>query len=284
MEPPLLVTHTDMDGSCCAICFREIYGAVAQVLHVDYARVDVVFEELLAHPRDGLVVVADISSNTKSLNEEVFARLGPERVRFFDHHRGNDYFNDWPGSKHDLNRCGGLILAEVLGCPDHCINFAEIVDCYDRWQVDSPNFELAQDFNLLHKFIGQDRFITRGAEVLPTREEDELIEILKERQRKTAECWIAVAQLYQDAEGRSFLFLVDAEPAIAHLVLRAKPEVGYAVVWNPLWQSLSFYSDLSGPDVCATAKRMGGGGHTHAAGCTLRAARVDAVVTALLAQ
>lgn len=281
-SPPLLITHTDMDGSCCAICFREIYGAVAQVIFADYDNIDAVLKELITHPRDGLVVVADISSNTRALNEEVFTRGGPDGVRFFDHHRDREYLNTWFGCKHDPNRCGGLILAEALGCPDHCINFAEIVDCCDRWQAGSPNFELAQDLNLLHKFVGQDRFIARGAEALPSREEDEVIEILKEQRLKQAESWIAVTRFYTDAAGYRFLFLVDADPPIVHLVLEARSEIDYVVVWSPLRQSLSFYSGPKGPDICGLAKQRGGGGHTHAAGCTIRPEQVEAVVTALL--
>ena len=281
LSHPLLITHTDMDGSCCAICFREVFPD-SSVLYTDYDRINAVLQSILDEGHDGLVVVADILGR-RDLMTELFATRGPLKLRFFDHHKEGEYLNSWPGSKHDIQRCGGLILAQELGCPQHCIDFAEVVDCYDRWVKDDSNFELAQDLNLLHKFIGQNRFVARGADLMLSREEDDLLEILKERDQKDIDQWTKHAQTFLDGDGNCFLFLVGVTNVVAHAVLIGHPaKAAYAVIWNSRFNTVTLCSTDEGPDVQVLAKRLGGGGHRNAAGFPVSPTKVAAVARALL--
>lgn len=282
MAEPLLITHTDMDGSCCAICFIELYPS-ALVLYTDYDKIEVVLQTVLDTNPKGLVVVADISGS-RELMEALFARRGSERIRFFDHHKEKEYLNSFVGSRHALDKCAGLILAEELVCPPHCIDFAEVVDCYDRWITTDPNWTLARDLNRLHKFIGQKRFVERGAELLPTREEDDLIEILTERDKLEISQWKEMAHTYLDGEGTCFLFMVGVPGSVVNAVLTSHPCAKYGVVWNAPLDTLTFYSTDQGPDVQQMAKRFGGGGHRNAAGCLLKVEQLTAAVQALLSR
>lgn len=282
MTQPLLITHTDMDGSCCAICFHELYPD-APVIYCDYADIDATLQSVLDHDVPDLVVVADISGNL-DLMTELFARRGAERIRFFDHHKEKEYLNAWPGSKHDINKCGGLLLAEELGCPQHCIDFAEVVDCYDRWVKTDPNWELAQDLNTLHKFIGQKRFVARGAELMLSREEDDLIEVLRERDQKEISRWQERAHAFVDGDGTCFLLLVGVSAQVAHAVLSSHASAKYAIVWNAVFNTVTFYSTDAGPDVQGLATRLGGGGHRNAAGFPVSPSQIAAVAKALLSK
>jgi oligoribonuclease NrnB/cAMP/cGMP phosphodiesterase (DHH superfamily) len=269
----LLITHNDMDGSCCALVFAEMRLPKPQILICDNPEVEEkaksVFEAWEQDPAlYDRVIVADVLPPRKFL--EPWLKHFKGKLTAVDHHQGNDYLNEYVGCAHTVNACAGLIMANRLRDTSEaarkCREFAHVVDAYDRWQEKSEFFCLAGKLDKLHALLGQKAFIRRGPEIEFTDSEQFAITCAERQAWEQVAKLITTTPVLEDSEGRKFLFAVNIFPPVAHPVLMAKPEAEYILVWHQTRGAVSLYGREGGLDVSVLAKQHGGGGHKAAAG------------------
>jgi oligoribonuclease NrnB/cAMP/cGMP phosphodiesterase (DHH superfamily) len=284
MENPLLLTHNDTDGSGCAIMVVSLYPEAPYEFH-DYNSIDDRLNEIIQmgipDECDGLIM-ADIASNDQELTEKAAMSVITDGfpVHFYDHHEGREYFNEMEGCRHDKEACGTLILAEELGVDDDHMAFAKLVDVWDRFLEDDPDFEHAWHSTLLHNFIGQDEFVGRGPELDFDEVDDYIVQRCVAQHDKDVQRAQEGQLRFRDSEGNLFCFVIGITAQVAH-ELYADDDLDYVMSWRPESGTVSLYSKEGKADVSEIAKSRGGGGHVHASGYPTDAAILKKL-TALL--
>lgn len=266
---PLLITDTDLDGSCCAFMVKATYPN-AEVEFEDHDTVESRVEEIVDNGLGNydLLIIADMLPNDESLVRRLHETLPDGAVRIFDHHQDQEYLNELEGCTHDFDRCSGLITAYELEVEDDLLDFAELVDVWDRYLDDHEDFDHAFELNLLHKFIGQKNFVERGPQAEFDEVDEAIVSGMKRKIDSQSKAALENLRKFRDTEGRVFAFAVGFEsPSVAHAVYEKHREVDYVAVWEPHYGSMSMYSRKgTGTDVSKIAKSMGGGGHENASG------------------
>jgi oligoribonuclease NrnB/cAMP/cGMP phosphodiesterase (DHH superfamily) len=214
------------------------------------------------------LIVADMLPNDESLVRRLHEALPDGAVRIFDHHQNQEYLNDLEGCTHDFNRCSGLITAHEMKVDGDLLDFAQLVDVWDRYLDGHEDFDYAFDLNLLHKFIGQQAFVSRGARTVFDEIDEAIISGMRRKIESQSKAALDNLRKFRDQEGRVFAFAVGFEsPAVAHEVYENNRDVDYVAVWEPHYGSMSMYSRKgTGTDVSEIARSMGGGGHENASG------------------
>jgi oligoribonuclease NrnB/cAMP/cGMP phosphodiesterase (DHH superfamily) len=143
----LLVTHSDLDGIASPILASYFDLPFDKVVSYDYG-----FEEdrkLISIIRDSQnIIVADISL-TPAFHDELLA--SGHSVQVFDHHDGTRWIAEKPDCVWDDKRSGAKIFFEEYVLPrvgrykPVVREFVELVDVYDRWDLESPLRPMAED-------------------------------------------------------------------------------------------------------------------------------------------
>lgn len=165
----LLVTHIDLDGAGVLVLesmFHDVLG-FGKVICRDYGfEGDPETVELM--DRYDEIVFADISVPKESADG---MRAKGKVVRFFDHHDSASWLSDDPMSLYDDKRCGTILFWDgyvkplvrrysmMLG------KFMHLVDVYDRWVEDSPDWHDAVSLGflmyspMLHNWNTDDKYM-----------------------------------------------------------------------------------------------------------------------------
>jgi oligoribonuclease NrnB/cAMP/cGMP phosphodiesterase (DHH superfamily) len=245
----------------------------ATVEHHDYNTIDERFKELTTSlPTDhSELICADVLPNDKALVEALLEK-GEEvdyPISIYDHHQDREYLNEWEGCRHDLDACGTLLVAEEFDVPDHFLEFAAVIDLYDRWQDEEEGFDHAFALNDLFSFIGLEKFIDRGPESDFDDAEEYIVSCIEDKRERDTEKALKEPKLYKDEEGRTYVLLIDTPHATANRIMEELvDEIDYQVVWRPAGNSVSLSSPKGGMNVADLAASLGGGGHEHASGYT----------------
>lgn len=284
----LLITDTDMDGSCCAIAVLKAYPD-ADIEYESHKTVDDRVRSLVSGDGEGYkrVLVADMLPSDKELVKRLHAKF-PE-VRIFDHHEAQEYLNDLEGCRHDFEACSGLITTQELGLEEGYLKFAEVVDVWDRFQDKSETFPQAKRLTMLHNFIGQKAFVARGPKPNPQDEfEDRVMDRLEEAEEEQLEQALENLRVFVLPDGLVLAMLAGvnspllfSSPTVAQGIYSSKPEVDMVAVWHPNTGSVSLYSRHGGVDVSEIARHFGGGGHAGAAGFRPRADLIKLIARSL---
>lgn len=149
----LLVTHIDLDGVGCAV-LATLYQDMLGVTKIDMR--DYGFEkdtELMQWYKSfPSVMFADLSMPES--DAEAFSKSVPD-VRYFDHHLSAEWLSHKEGSVYSTEKCGtrlmweGLIKPNLKRYPPSVERFVHLVDTYDCWHEDSPDWHEAVSLNFL---------------------------------------------------------------------------------------------------------------------------------------
>jgi oligoribonuclease NrnB/cAMP/cGMP phosphodiesterase (DHH superfamily) len=146
----LLCSHVDLDGLGSVILQRSYADIIPfdKVITLDYGFEELPETRMLFEEYDEIVIV-DLSCSSS-----FFQEIGNRRKIFiFDHHETSSWLKGYRGSCHDDTRCGTKIFYEEYLLPKlrrvskTTEQFVNLVDTYDRWQIDSPYWEAALSLN-----------------------------------------------------------------------------------------------------------------------------------------
>ncbi|MEK5209223.1 DHHA1 domain-containing protein [Psychrobacillus sp. FSL H8-0510] len=283
------LSHNDLDGlSPIALSLEAFpnveYKAVGN--HEVDKEVIVLLEKM---QEDDLLILTDISPSAKvaeSIEVAVIAKLD---VLMFDHHLSaielNNY--DWAEVAVMANQrfaCGTSLYADFLmkiGVLSHLSmqsleQFVENVRSWDTWDWKREGNVEPQRLNNLFYLIGfsaylelvrhmikQKRFVfTKEFELLLKIEEKRIYHYLRERNRYAQEIKV-------DGKHAAVVLCEQYHSEVGHFIAETRDYLDYVVLINLTKGTLSFRSKDDKLPVVDIAKRFGGGGHPHAAGCAI---------------
>jgi len=260
-----------------------------EVIYVDYNNVDLTIESFIneADSEPRMLIISDIcpkEATLNSLRDEI--EDGVFEAVLLDHHKTTKWISkceeDW--IIHDENKCGTLLVHEwlkglgLMEDMDGSLYFATAVDAYDRWILHSGCRARGEQLNRLVWFLGFERFVEEFSEdwhfetgttmryiegCLVGKEERSVTRAVSDNLQE--------ANIFRDREGRCYALFPSSGyvSQVGNAILEDDDSIEYVVVINATHNKLEFRSRQGGVDVSEIAKRLGGGGHPAAAGCTL---------------
>lgn len=276
-SPTLLLTDSDMDGSCCIMAVQEAFpGATIEVSSHDV--IEDRAKGLLNDPEGyDRVIFADMLPGDEELVRELHSGFDGD-VHAFDHHEHQEYLNELDGCRHDFDACSGLIATQELLGDDHPLHaFAKTVDLWDRMVEDGDGFDDARRLSMLHNFIGQSEFVDRGPIIELDDNEEHILKCLERAEKEQVDHALANMRRFKDSDGNQFVMaiglnnpLMHSSTNVARAIYHADDRVDYVACWHPSAGSrsgaVSLYSRHGGFNCAEVAKSRGGGGHQGAAG------------------
>lgn len=293
-------THSDLDGVGCAVLTKVAFAAEEHWSYTSYVNYHNVNEKLTSFMetyrddgKDRVLLITDICPNEETAAAlDAFQRATSTcKVRLFDHHKTSSWVNQYSWARHDTNQCGTLLYCDWLietGKLSHdtaiaAKEFAELVDVYDRWILDSPRRRESEGVNSLLYFLGFGRFVSLYAYDLKAHQALEYMNIIEQlgQNQETHVKKIVGSQctgsfVREDGDGNKFCIMVAEKDVsqICHEALNKFAELDYSVCVNPVHNKVDLRSREGGADVSVVAKRCGGGGHPAASGFELDARAV----------
>lgn len=280
----VLITHNDLDGVVCAVLFKKVYPDSVYYLE-DYNSVDEQILRVLGHPETGeekpdILYITDITPRSDGLLaalDSYFSFFSNKEIKLFDHHktavqRLEPYAWATTGSV-----CGAQLLYDHFSSvkPFPLAAYYDLVHLtndYDLWKHEFPN---SSTLNSLLGVYGPERFIDRFLEnpsVVPTETERLMLEIEDDKQCAYIKD-AAKTATYCLQDGGPKIAVVCAERCISQLAdyilnTAGPPGIDIVAVINMQKRTVSLRSKHW--DVAAVAKAFGGGGHSRAAGFSLK--------------
>ena len=219
----ILLTHSDLDGLASPVLVEHFGLPFDKVVSFDYGFEEE--QEAVSVLRDSQNIVAADLSLTPALHDELLA--SGHSLQVFDHHDGTKWIAEKPNCVWDDKRSGAKIFFEEYVLPrvgrykPAVREFIELVDRYDRWDLESPLRPMAEDLQrvfvkygnwglddnlarhdrfiaaMVRKFQRQDRFSWNPTELMYIRE-------AKESEEKAYREAMAVLQTRYDNKGRKW--------------------------------------------------------------------------------
>jgi len=272
MRDFILLTHTDLDGTGCAVLARAVLGPAATIRRVENGAIDAELEACLSQrmsdPKQHQVVVTDHGlGEAATTAAAAFAAAGGE-FRLLDHHLSSTPLavHDW--ATIDSARSATGLFFEHLGRPPAWSEFSTLVEDHDLWRhQDARSARLAALLGLLGSERFMERFVARPEVVFSEAES-----LILERDAAWREEFLVkkVAQARVLEIGGERWALVYAEQHQSDLAERMMEtlQVSATAIVNPAKRTVSLRG--RGVDVSAIAERHGGGGHARAAAFSFR--------------
>ena len=256
-----------------------------------------------------IVFIGDISVNRETAEAlDNWRKENHKLVVLRDHHETAEHLNQYPWAKvnevdfNGIKRCGtywmwqwmmNLPDREAVSYFDHYNLFTFMVDSYDTWKWKDDEFGIhANRLNSLYSLMGEEAFtdyIFDVCKVSPEKPEElftekalMLVETDEAMARKTSQrceknMWVSEMLFAHSHSARrikytvGIVFCSDYVSAVSDYCLTQHPELDILMAVNfPKTISLRTQKDLSMP-LGEIAKQITGqgGGHPHAAGCTI---------------
>jgi oligoribonuclease NrnB/cAMP/cGMP phosphodiesterase (DHH superfamily) len=287
----LLVTHSDLDGILSPILADYFGLPFDKTVSFDYGFEDE--PDLVSVIWDSKNIVAADISLTPALHDGLLE--SGHSVRVFDHHDASKWIAEKPDCVWDNKRSGGKIFFEEYALPrvrrykPIAREFVELVDVYDRWDLESPLRPMSEDLQrvfvkygnwglddnlarhdrfiaaMIRKLQKQDRFSWNPAELMYIKE----AKISEDRAYREA---VSMLQTRWDNKGRKFgVFSAWGKISMTcHRILNVdKSDFVYLVcaqTFHGRWGSMSLRSREGGFDLTELA---GAAGHKPSAGAVL---------------
>lgn len=270
-----IITHTDLDGSGCAIVAKYFFGDRIEVTHADYNNLEEVVNNILQRMDEyEMIYFTDICPE----EEDVIKLSKFGNIHIFDHHKSRAEFADKYDIIHlELSECGTKLFYEYLISQygedrrnDKLEKFVDLVDRYDRWVEDDPEKKKqADDLNAIFYFYGPNWFenkrgydphqdvLDRERFILQVLDFNE--EFYIKRQLKKVEPLRVGNKLF------ALSFATKSTSKVANAINKIGVYDG-VVMPEPTLNTVTLYSHSE--DVSVIATKLGGGGHPGAAGFT----------------
>jgi oligoribonuclease NrnB/cAMP/cGMP phosphodiesterase (DHH superfamily) len=277
-----LVTHTDLDGIGAAVLANKAIPNLYSVSYQDYPTIDAYLADLLQRKDiapDDLLLITDISPNQnicQLLDEHANKTI---TIKLFDHHDSRKWVAKYPWATYNDKKSGTTLLYDELMQLDPQLNlyheFAQAVEAWDTWKLESPFRTRGEVLHTLHKFIGMKDFVNTFAANPEADKEEPFVSMLryvKQKKEKTIKAVVNAALekplLRIDSLGRMFIIVqaTDYISEVADTVLSHPDysDLQYVVVYNPVFEVCSLRSREA--NVGDLARRLNGGGHKNASG------------------
>lgn len=305
MKKVKLFTHTDLDGSGCAIVACNVFGVDnVDITYCDYHNVNEKITNFFSNKEYlnfDKIFITDISVNvdTAHMIDHIEDMNVDEKVRLLDHHETANWLDQLPWatviqkhSKNNLNTSGTSMLMDYLHDEGYEINpnllhFVEDVRRYDTWDwANIYHDEEPKKLNDLFWLLGRERFVKKFRYHLLifgyflTEQDTTLLEIEQERiNRKVAK---ALKQLTIKNVGRyniGVVFAEDYQNEVAHQIHAEHPQLDLVAVVNMSSRKVSYRTDREDIDVGKFAQYYGGGGRPQTAGSQIDDAHFDAIMS-----
>jgi oligoribonuclease NrnB/cAMP/cGMP phosphodiesterase (DHH superfamily) len=291
MSKNILISHTDLDGICTPILAWNFDLPFDKIVCYDYGFEDEAASVQLLSDSDN-IVVADLALSP-ALHDELL-RKG-KTVRVFDHHETSRWIDGCTGCVWDGKRSGTKIFFDEYVKPrigryrPVVREFVDLVDVYDRWDLESPLRPMSEDLQRVFVKYGNwdlddalarhDRFIM--AMLRKLQKDSRLVwnnvELMYIRDAKASEDKayneaLAMLQIRVDGKGRRFgIFSAWGKISMTcHRMLNAdNMDVDYLAVaqtFHGKWGAMSLRSREGKFDLTELA---GVAGHKASAGATL---------------
>lgn len=293
----LLITDSDLDGSSCRLLFERFLEDDNYKLYQSTANEVAEFTRRVFSEAYDLVGFADLGPTP----EFVSSIVKHKPVHIWDHHPTTKEKIDTLGNpaglnyNYDVGRCSAKLVFDFFDDPADknvtpvCREFVRLVDVYDRYLEDHPDFDLARGIsNLLFWYIresrfkgqqGYTRFIDNQSKKMDLWSkfgfldfEEEVVQKEYQREKEAVEKALNTVVIREDAEGLKYGYF-ELPSKISYScseVLKKMPELNY-VVCHSTYKSdgdrCSFRAKKM--DVSVKASQYGGGGHKFASGAAL---------------
>lgn len=277
-----LFTHTDLDGIGCAVIANLAFGKEnVDVEYLDYKEVNAVlksFLEIYDEHEYGMTLITDISPSKEiaELIDDSFAN-----TVLLDHHETALWLNDYQWAHVAVTQggrktCGTellyMYLKQRLSFPDGTDEFVEAVRRRDTWDWKVLGDMRAKELNDLLFILGRERFVERFSENISVEFTDAEAFLLQVEQERNQQY---IDQKKQEVIKRKFgaynIGIVFAEKLVSEIgetVAKENPDIDFAAVVIPP-KVVSFRRGEKEINLAEVAKRLGGGGHSAAAGATI---------------
>jgi oligoribonuclease NrnB/cAMP/cGMP phosphodiesterase (DHH superfamily) len=167
-----LISHTDADGLGSVILAQYFGIPFDKIICYDYGFEDEAAAVQVLYDSEN-IVVADLAL-TSALHDDLL--LKGKIVQVFDHHETSQWITEKPGCVWDSKRCGTKIFFDEYIKPrvrrykPIVCEFVDLVDIYDRWDLESPLRPMSEDlqrvfvkygnWSLDDALVRHDRYIT----------------------------------------------------------------------------------------------------------------------------
>ena len=169
----ILISHRDLDGIG-VIVLRDFFNLSFDAVYSwDYGFIDLPECKKIIDAADE-IIMADLSIPEESYDELIKAG---KHIEIYDHHDTASWLDKKQGSIHDESRCGTKIFFEEYVLPrvgrykPIVKQFVDLVDIYDRWELESPLRKESENlqrvwtayanWNCPDNIMQHDRFITQ---------------------------------------------------------------------------------------------------------------------------
>lgn len=254
MNDTVVLYHADcIDGFTAAYCFWKKYGDRADYIPVKYG-------EPIPHIRGKRTIfIVDFSYSRKILLE-LYNRA--TKLIVLDHHKtAEEELKGLDFCTFDMNKSGARLAWEYLHLVEDCPIAIKWIEDYDLWRfkyVETKAFHAALT-SYIFDFVIWDSIFKYPKDILLAgdailRYQAKLVDILAKQ-----------AELLPFQGFRNIPWVKCSLPQLTsdlgNRLCKGKP---FSVVEMP--DQISLRSDEQGEDVSVIAKKLGGGGHVHAAG------------------
>ena len=169
----ILISHRDLDGIG-VIVLRDYFNLPFDAVSSwDYGFIEIPECKKIIDAADE-IIMADLSIPEESYDELIKAG---KHIEIYDHHDTASWLDKKQGSIHDESRCGTKIFFEEYVLPrvgrykPIVKQFVDLVDIYDRWELESPLRKESENlqrvwtayanWNCPDNIMQHDRFITQ---------------------------------------------------------------------------------------------------------------------------
>lgn len=285
-----IFTHGDLDGCGAAILTSREIGGFTDVIPCQYQGSNAI-DKILTRYLDDKVECGDVIILTDILpSYDVCQRMHVMRsdlamLKGMDHHKSTiDLAGEYPWIEHSCNEQSATLMAargirrssHIDGVEkERLYAFANAVDAWDRWLLDSTHRERGERLDKLYKLLGFDRFYSQFTRffdadmtMLGVGVCDALIsiegEVVSEAVKSARENPVLV-----DKRGYRYVAVYPNPEYISqvgHAILDDQSQLDYVALLAPQKGVIELRSRDGGVDVSAIAIDAGGGGHQAAAG------------------
>lgn len=283
-----LFTHTDLDGVGCAIVAYHMLKNV-EVEYCDYANINDKVKEFIEsgkHSEFNAIFITDISVNNEVADLIDNINNLDENWYLFDHHTTALWLNkyDWShvyeyddiseNSKSSGTSLFAGFLRFLRSTDNPLINFVEKVRRYDTWEwYEKYNDKKAKKLNDLLYILGRERFVERfkkdlslkfnqTEELLLELEQEKIDEIAKVKQKQLIKRKLSGYNV-------GIVFLDTYQSEVGNRLASDNKDLNLIAMINPA-KSVSFRTIKDDINLGEFARKLGGGGHSKAAGAPVK--------------
>lgn len=285
------ISHNDLDGVAPLITSKHVFkDRKMNLRYVSNKKVDLEITRALAVLEPGdLLLITDVSPSEEVAKALQTAHEAGVLIVLLDHHRTALWLNEYnwayvanedAGKLHSATNLyyDLLVSAEILqnNTPDALSDFVEQVRLWDTWLWNAEKLQIPKNLNSLYYLTGyrefseymlrilgnQQFFLDKSAKKILTIEEARIQRYMKS---KNDHARIVSVGTHTVAVTFADQYISETGNHIAE----SNPDVDYVALVDPSKGLLSLRSATGKADVSIVAKKNGGGGHEHAAGCPL---------------